>query len=347
MSKHPPTRLSTAAYMSPASPFRVFHETFQQPYEIHWHEFYELTFIRAGAGTHILNGAASPLAPGSCFLLTPVDFHGFTPQPERPLELFNVIFADEMLSEELNRLVFSRLSEPRADFTGAAFAMIDAEFQRIWAEAQGEQMGRRIMIQGALERILLELARRGAGAADAPARGAPDGQHPAVHDALIYLHHHFREPLTLDAVARHAHLTPNYFSGCFHQATGTSFQSYLQGLRLRFAMSLLCVSDLPVTEICYASGFHTVSHFVRAFRQKFGRPPNAFRRKVTAASGAGAGGGPRRFGIVGAGCKPARPPHQDRCWLPSRRGCLHLALPYAQIYLYCYSNTIQYKPESN
>jgi AraC-like DNA-binding protein len=292
MPKHPPARLITAEYMSPASPFRVFHETFPHPYEIHWHEFYELTFIHAGAGIHVLNGATYPLAPGSCFLLTPVDFHGFTPQPERPLELFNVIFSDEMLSEELHRLVFSRLGEPRADFTGPAFAMIDAEFQRLWAEAQGEQMGRRIMIQGALERILLELARRCAGVAVAPGRGTPTGQHPAVHDALIYLHHHFREPLTLDAVARHAHLTPNYFSGCFHQATGASFQSYLQGLRLRFAMSLLCVSDLPVTDICYASGFYTVSHFVRAFRQKFGRPPHAFRRTVAAASGASAGGLP-------------------------------------------------------
>jgi AraC-like DNA-binding protein len=117
------------------------------------------------------------------------------------------------------------------------------------------------------------LARRCAPAPAAPVRGTPAGQHPAVHDALIYLHHHFREPLTLDAVARHAHLTPNYFSGCFHQATGASFQCYLQDLRLRFAMSLLCVSDLPVTDICYAAGFHTVSHFVRAFRQKSAARP--------------------------------------------------------------------------
>jgi AraC-like DNA-binding protein len=46
---------------------------------------------------------------------------------------------------------------------------------------------------------------------------------------------------------------------------------------LRFAKSLLSVSNLPVTDICYAAGFQTLSHFERAFKREFGRSPSAWR----------------------------------------------------------------------
>jgi transcriptional regulator GlxA family with amidase domain len=98
-----------------------------------------------------------------------------------------------------------------------------------------------------------------------------------IRRALIYMHHHFREQLTLEEVAAQARLSPNYFSECFHKATGSRFQSYLQELRLRFARTLLEMSDLHVTTICHASGFNTLSHFERAFKGRHGQPPRECR----------------------------------------------------------------------
>jgi AraC-like DNA-binding protein len=94
------------------------------------------------------------------------------------------------------------------------------------------------------------------------------------------MHNHFRENLYLKDVAQQANLAPNYFSEAFHKLTGIPFQTYLQDLRLRFALALLRVSDLSVTEICYASGFNTLSHFLRVFKQKFHQSPNTFRRET-------------------------------------------------------------------
>jgi len=75
---------------------------------------------------------------------------------------------------------------------------------------------------------------------------------------IDYLHHHYREQVTLHSVAEQVALSPNYFSECFRSATGVTFQRYLQ-VYAAFAKSLLSVSVLPVTEICYAAG---VSNFV-------------------------------------------------------------------------------------
>jgi AraC-like DNA-binding protein len=74
-----------------------------------------------------------------------------------------------------------------------------------------------------------------------------------------------------------AHLSPNYFSERFRAATGIPFQTYLQDRRLRFARSLLAATDLGVTEVCYAAGFNSPSHFGRAYRRRYGESPSARR----------------------------------------------------------------------
>ncbi len=56
--------------------------------------------------------------------------------------------------------------------------------------------------------------------------------------------------------------------------TGTSFQTYLQDRRLRFAHSLLTATALAVTEVCHAAGFNNLSHFGRVYRRHYGTPPS-------------------------------------------------------------------------
>jgi AraC-like DNA-binding protein len=83
----------------------------------------------------------------------------------------------------------------------------------------------------------------------------------------------------LEDASKQARLAPNYFSDVFRRATGISFQHYLQELRISFARSLLRASSLPVTDICYASGFRTLTHFERVFKQKYGLTPRAYRQE--------------------------------------------------------------------
>ncbi|WP_420871978.1 helix-turn-helix domain-containing protein [Cohnella rhizosphaerae] len=51
-------------------------------------------------------------------------------------------------------------------------------------------------------------------------------------------------------------------------------------MRIRFAKSLLLASESSITEICYASGFNTLAHFERVFREKTGMSPIAFRKQA-------------------------------------------------------------------
>ena len=138
-----------------------------------------------------------------------------------------------------------------------------------------------MLVQGSVERLLIQLSRRSgpAPAASHDARSADLPMSPAVRKALIYIQHHFRETLTLDDAAASCGLSSNYFSECFSKGTGVTFQAYVQDLRLQFAKSLLKTTRLPVTEICFASGFNTLPHFERAFKKRFGGTPGDYRKR--------------------------------------------------------------------
>jgi AraC-like DNA-binding protein/quercetin dioxygenase-like cupin family protein len=272
-----PQRLSEAELIGNPPSFQVFRTSLKEQYPLHWHEFYELTFIISGTGSHTVNGETHVLAPGVLFLLTPVDFHQLAPEAGQTLEVFNIIFSGDFLDDELRRWLFGDQCYRHIQLSDESSETVLKEYEQIWAEHQNPQLGQQRLIRGALERVLLELARRASVSSELAVVNVAQ---PAVQNALLHLQHEFRMPITLEHVAAQAGLTPTYFSELFHKSTGVQFQKYLQTLRLQFAASLLLASDLPVTEICFASGFGNMAHFERSFHEKYSTSPSSYRQKT-------------------------------------------------------------------
>ncbi|CDN43176.1 AraC family transcriptional regulator [Paenibacillus sp. P22] len=272
--KEHPDRLTIDEYMAESS-HCLFRQELDTPCHLHWHEFYELTYVRSGNGVNRVNGTDIPIGEGTLFLLTPADFHEIRPLEASTLKIYNLIFKESMISEEIRTLLFNgrmlspmlmKLEDRRA---GELFAILDEENSR--SSRTGE-----LIVRNLLGCLLLMLCRDEKDAIRGEASAAP--LHPSIQQALFYLQHRFREPLTLSQAAKAASLSPNYFSECFRQQLGVSFQQHLLDLRLEFSRSLLQASSLPVSEICYASGFNTLTHFEKMYKRKYGHPPSRSRR---------------------------------------------------------------------
>ena len=54
----------------------------------------------------------------------------------------------------------------------------------------------------------------------------------------------------------------------------------IKRLRLEYASELLRTSTLPISEICYISGFNDTSYFCRSFLSHFGISPLKYRNKI-------------------------------------------------------------------
>lgn len=89
-------------------------------------------------------------------------------------------------------------------------------------------------------------------------------------------------PHTVESLAAGVSLSPSRFAHLFSQQLGRSPMRALLAARLLHAARLLEATDLPVERVAAASGFTSPYHFNRAFRQRYGTPPGAYRAGLRA-----------------------------------------------------------------
>jgi AraC-like DNA-binding protein len=126
----------------------------------------------------------------------------------------------------------------------------------------------------ALGLVLLEVVR------DAP-RGFPStgGRSRMLASRLrAQADAHYRDPdLDLVAEALAAGMSRTRFIHVFRDAIGLTPHRYVVELRASHAARLLLGTSMPVTDVCFDSGFGSMPAFHAAFRAAYGMTPSAYR----------------------------------------------------------------------
>jgi transcriptional regulator GlxA family with amidase domain len=68
-----------------------------------------------------------------------------------------------------------------------------------------------------------------------------------------------------------------YISRLFKDHVGQSFLTYLHGLRIKSAASLLISTEMPIADISTEVGFESYRTFLRVFREIRGQTPSDYR----------------------------------------------------------------------
>ncbi len=102
---------------------------------------------------------------------------------------------------------------------------------------------------------------------------------PLVDKTHQWVREHLGAPLNLDALARQAGLSKFHFLRQFRAATGHTPMREVRRLRLAHARDLVLGSGMPLKEIARRCGLGSAQALSRAFRQEFGAPPGALRRR--------------------------------------------------------------------
>lgn len=98
-----------------------------------------------------------------------------------------------------------------------------------------------------------------------------------IRPAIEYIKAHFCEPITLDGIAKAAHLSVSRLSHVFRQQAGATVIDYLTNTRIELAKELLISTNKNCTEICFETGYNNQSYFTRIFKEIVGATPKQFR----------------------------------------------------------------------
>ena len=110
--------------------------------------------------------------------------------------------------------------------------------------------------------------------------GKRGGMPSLTRDILLYLEHHYLEPLTLDDMARQCGYNKCYISRFFNSSLGCGFNRYVNTLRVRHAAWLMRESDDSLEEIAAQSGFQNTRNFNRYFQLLYQTTPKEYKKSL-------------------------------------------------------------------
>jgi len=102
---------------------------------------------------------------------------------------------------------------------------------------------------------------------------------PVIARAKQFILDNHAENLSLRLVSRAVNTSPFYFCKLFRKCTTVSFTEFVSRTRVEKAKHLLLNRNLRVSEIAFAVGFQSLTHFARMFRKTVGHSPSEFRGK--------------------------------------------------------------------
>jgi AraC-like DNA-binding protein len=96
-----------------------------------------------------------------------------------------------------------------------------------------------------------------------------------------YVMKNFREKITLSEVAAIANMSPTSLSRYFKVHANKTFSDFLTEIRVGHSCKLLSSQTINISQVCYDSGFNTLSNFNRQFKSVTHYNPLEYRKKYT------------------------------------------------------------------
>lgn len=95
-----------------------------------------------------------------------------------------------------------------------------------------------------------------------------------------YIEEHFNEPLQVQDLASHCHMSYSYFAKKFRKIYNQSCKDYIEFVRINKVLDLLRFTTFDLTYISQETGFSDCSHLIRTFKKRMGMPPKQWQKKL-------------------------------------------------------------------
>jgi AraC-like DNA-binding protein len=227
-----------------------------------------ISFVEAGTFDAHVDDEHWELEPGTLFLTRRGMPFSVRHVDEVPTDRCLTILYSESAVEDLMRADLPPLRPPIARMS----ARREYLRHRLRSCVRGEEV-RLELLAGALFESLA--VNRQSAPARVDARVTPLMR--KIDRAIELIETDYARGLSLGELASAAGLSTFYFARAFQRFVGVPPHRYLTGVRLRHAARMLD-AGAGVTFTCFEVGFGSLSHFVTAFRKRFGVVPSAVRR---------------------------------------------------------------------
>lgn len=261
--------------------------TYRTPFfETPWHQHreIELLLVTEGGGTALIGDSLGEYHPGDVYLLGENLPHWFRKADAKAVNSAVVVhFTADFWGQAFLELPEMHAIKTLLAVAGQGLKLQGALRHRIARTLQALERQRGFEQLAGLLSSLHQISQSAeyAGLHQSPIPTYSTNDQAQIHAVLEYTMTHFREKVRLADVARLTHRSVSAFCQYFKRSTKKSYGHFLTEIRLAQACKLLSTTSLPITQICYESGFHNWANFSQHFRTHFGQSPSAYRRQYS------------------------------------------------------------------
>lgn len=254
----------------------------------HLHSELEVTCILSGSGQYCCNGVDYEFSPGDVFYHCGNELHYFKYlNPGEKPSLLAIRFDSSFIwlpSESWSDSRFIQIfnhSSPlsrRIPSTAAQAAAITELMNDMFGECARMEAAYELIVRAKLLTVLACMVRyfnsdlNDIGLSDLSLRyGA------SINRTMNFIRAHLDEPMSLDDLAKEAHMSRSYFCAVFKSLNSLSVWDYIISQRIDRAEYLLETTDDTIFEISTSSGFTSLANFNRMFKKHTGKTPSEYR----------------------------------------------------------------------
>lgn len=249
---------------------------------VHWHPDLEILYIRKGAADVMRGGNHTTLEPGTIAFVQPNELHAiWLPKTDSwydaiiiPLELITLPDSHFFQSQFIQPLEAGTLLLPSVlNPSSKAYATVAQAIDTICTCDKAADTYKTTVFCSVITicTAIAEFLELG--------KNQQTKGNETVKACMRYMHKHYGTRLTLQELAEHVHLHPNYLCALFKQITGQTLFQQLTRIRVEEAARLLRSGSASVSAAAASCGFESAGFFAKKFKAIIGMSPKEYSKK--------------------------------------------------------------------
>lgn len=262
---------------------------------MHKHEFWEISYVFEGAGTHYFeNGTSAKIKKGDFLFISPGPAHCITSPPLEKgcgVRVCNILISLDYMKQVMEQ--FFKLREFDEHFlrqlliaeAPICIQLVDDSesiyrmVTNITHEYNHFSEGSETIMANEVLNLLVCISRLYQ--KTLTNNYTADTKKEPIDDLLKFIGSNFSSPLTLDYLAEYVHFTPEYLSRYFKKYTGKNLSVYIAETRIEKAKYMLRTSSHAIIEIAEYCGYSARNNFEKSFKKYTGMTASAYRKQFT------------------------------------------------------------------
>lgn len=241
-------------------------------FKMHSHQFYEINIITEGSGKHYIENSVVDISVGDFFVIPPGIRHGY--YSEDKINIYHILIKADFFSrygEELENtdgfnLLFDIEPQLR-QVSGIKFNIsTGSRINSLFIEELSEMaIAEKCKKYGYLNALALTFICR---LCDRIHNAASELCEADIIGVMEYIKSNPDSKLTLDGLAKIAHMSTSTLNRHFVNITGLSPMKYVLECRIKKAENLIVKKAMSKTDVAQACGFYDISHMNKHLKGK-------------------------------------------------------------------------------